>query len=224
MDSITAESLAKQIQISLPYIVREEYEMLLLRELAESKYGASLVFRGGTALRLVYDSPRFSEDLDFSLITPIENEKFIAFLTTLGKQYPGIVGVRANEKFYTLFGLVKIREAYLERPFSIKIEVSKRIGQWEKGRDYSEKVIRSQVTPLTALTNVASIERILDEKKDAIINRKAPRDVFDFWFIQQLQKKEIKPDLTGYDKREAKYELHKLLARSYWRLVDAWLE
>ncbi len=223
MDSTTAESLSKQLQISLPYIVREEYEIVLLRELAESEYGARLVFRGGTALRLAYNSPRFSEDLDFSLVAPVKNEEFIAFLKNLGKQYPGVAAIEANEKFYTLFGLVKIKEPYMEKAFSIKIEISKRVGEWIKGKDYSERVLRSQTTPLTPLVYVASIERILEEKKDAMRHRKTSRDVFDYWYIHQLQKKDIQPDFTGYDKREAKVELHKLLTRSYWRVVDTWL-
>jgi predicted nucleotidyltransferase component of viral defense system len=47
--------------------VREYWEMLILKELTESLLGEKLVFIGGTALRLVYNSPRFSDDLDFYL-------------------------------------------------------------------------------------------------------------------------------------------------------------
>jgi len=35
-----------------------------------------LVFKGGTALRLAYGSPRFSDDLDFSELKTIELKKF----------------------------------------------------------------------------------------------------------------------------------------------------
>lgn len=68
MDVSTAQILSQKLQISLDTVVREEYEILLLKEIFESEYGSSLVFKGGTALRLVYNSPRFSEDLDFTLI------------------------------------------------------------------------------------------------------------------------------------------------------------
>lgn len=226
MDISTAQTLSNKLQISIDQVVREEYELLLLKEIFESEYGSSLVFKGGTALRLTYGSPRFSEDLDFTLIIikDFNREKFIQFLKELEKKYPAIIGVEANEKYYTIFGLIRIKEDYLDRNFSIKVEVSKREGEWLEDKDYSNKVIKSEVTPLTVLVQVASIERILEEKENAIKNRKAPRDIFDFWYINQLLHKGIKPTFDGYDKEHVKAQLHKLLPRTYWKVVDSWLE
>lgn len=224
MDVSTAQSLSRRLQISVDYVVREEYEILLLKEIFESDFGTSLVFKGGTSLRLVYNSPRFSEDLDFTLIKDFDRKKFIAFLQDLSNKYPGITSVESNEKFYTVFGLVKVKEEYMDRTFSIKIEVSKREGEWVKEKDYSDKVIRSEATPLTVLVQVASLERLLEEKRDAMKNRKVARDVFDFWYIHELLKSTLKADFSGYNKEEAKSELHRLLPRHFWRLVDQWLE
>ena len=78
MDLIAAQTLSQKLQISLEQVVREEYEILLLKEIFESEFGANLVFKGGTALRLVYNSPRFSEDLDFTLIKDFDREGFIS--------------------------------------------------------------------------------------------------------------------------------------------------
>ncbi len=224
MDITTALSLSQRLQISTDYIVREEYEILWLKEIFESKFGSSLVFKGGTALRLAYGSPRFSEDLDFTLIREINRTEFMNFLKETGKKYPAIAGVETREKFYTVFALVKIKEEYQDRSFSIKIEVSKRQGSWKKEKDLNQKIIRSEVTPLSVLANVASLERLLEEKKDAIKNRKATRDLFDLWYINQLLKIQIKPNFAGYAKKQTKSELHRLLPRNYWRLVDSWLE
>ena len=55
-------------------------------------------------------------------------------------------------------------------------------------------------------------------------NRKVARDIFDYWFINQLLKKEVKVDFSGYDKQEVLSELHKLLVKPYWRVIDSWLE
>lgn len=63
MDQRLAESLARQLKIAIEPVVREEYELLILRELLETTLGHALVFKGGTALRLTYGSPRFSDDL-----------------------------------------------------------------------------------------------------------------------------------------------------------------
>ena len=224
MDKLTAAGLAKKIQISTDYVVREEFEVLLLKELFESKFGASLMFKGGTALRLAYNSPRFSEDLDFTLMAKVNSGKIIEFIKGVGKKYPGIIAVEVYEKYYTIFALVKIKVEYLKRVFSIKIEISKRERRWRKDKDYSDKIIKSEVAPLTALARVASLELLLKEKEDAMKNRKAARDVFDYWFINQLLKREVKADFSGYDKKNVKSELHKLLAKPYWRLIKSWLE
>ena len=48
-------------------ILREYLQSLVLRSLHESEAFRCLAFVGGTALRFLYQLPRFSEDLDFSL-------------------------------------------------------------------------------------------------------------------------------------------------------------
>lgn len=224
MDIITARLLGQKLQISIDYVVREEYEILLLKEIFESEFGSALVFKGGTALRLAYGSPRFSEDLDFTLIREIDPKKFIILLKELANKYPAIISIEANEKYYTIFALAKVKEDYLDRAFSIKVEISKREGEWVKDKDYKDSLIRSDVTPLTVLVQVASLEKILEEKKDAMEHRKAARDVFDFWFIHQLLKREVKIDFEGYNKEEAKSQLHRLLPRHFWKVIETWLE
>lgn len=49
--------------------MREYLQALVLRSLYESEAFRPLAFLGGTALRFLYDLPRFSEDLDFSLLS-----------------------------------------------------------------------------------------------------------------------------------------------------------
>lgn len=224
MDITTAKSLSERLQISMDYVVREEYEMVLLKEIFESRFGSRLIFKGGTALRLAYGSPRFSEDLDFTLLSSFDRTKFRDFLEKVGKRYPAIINIEIIDKFYTIFVLIKIKENYSNRAFSIKIEISKRKEKWIKDKDYNEKIIKSETTPLTVLARIASLGVILREKEDALRKRKAARDIFDYWYINQLFKKEVKVDFGNYNKLEVKSELHKLLPKPYWRLVDAWLE
>ncbi len=49
-------------------LLREYLQALALRSLHESEAFVNLAFVGGTALRFLYALPRFSEDLDFSLL------------------------------------------------------------------------------------------------------------------------------------------------------------
>ncbi len=62
--SIAAEE--KDPRLSLNKL-REYLHHVILRELFEQNALDELVFHGGTALRILYDLRRFSEDLDFHL-------------------------------------------------------------------------------------------------------------------------------------------------------------
>ncbi|MFW6129660.1 MAG: nucleotidyl transferase AbiEii/AbiGii toxin family protein [Atribacterota bacterium] len=50
--------------------LRDYLQHVILREMFEQDWLQELVYHGGTALSMVYDFPRFSEDLDFHLLKP----------------------------------------------------------------------------------------------------------------------------------------------------------
>ena len=50
--------------------LREYLQAFILRSLHESEAARAVAFVGGTALRFLHDLPRYSEDLDFSLVSP----------------------------------------------------------------------------------------------------------------------------------------------------------
>ncbi len=64
---------------------REYLQELMLQIIDRKGYFRNLAFVGGTALRVLYDLPRFSEDLDFSLINK-KGFSFGALLVTLKKE------------------------------------------------------------------------------------------------------------------------------------------
>ena len=63
--------------------VREYLQARILERLQEGGAFVSWVFHGGTALRFLYDLPRFSEDLDFSLDRPDDDLDFRSALRPL---------------------------------------------------------------------------------------------------------------------------------------------
>src|SRR3989344_1436129 len=76
----TLQKLATQYQTGVsPNIAREYFQHVFLSELYKLPEAENLLFKGGTALRIIYGSPRFSEDLDFSVfkIAPRETKKFV---------------------------------------------------------------------------------------------------------------------------------------------------
>ena len=118
--------LEGELQIDLTQVVREYWEILVLKGLYDSPYGRKLIFKGGTALRLAYDSPRFSEDLDFSLTSDPFKDKFSKLNKKIVAPFPELAISDLEEKYYTYLAEIKVTHNYLPFPFRIKIEISKR--------------------------------------------------------------------------------------------------
>jgi len=219
MNKELAEQLSKRLKISTPQIVREEYELVVLKQLYSSNLADKLIFKGGTALRLAYDSPRFSDDLDFSLLKYVKTEDFINTCKDISSNNPNIDLAEALKKFNTLFALFKVTDSSISQNFSIKIEVSTREENLKKDKDYSLIVLKSSVSPINLIANTFSLEKILSDKLS--IEPKRIRDVFDIWFIKQnLGDKNIKMNFSDFNKNEVKRELNKLLPISYRGLVE----
>ena len=60
------EELARKYQTSRDNVAREYCQHLFLSKFYQQEQAEKILFKGGTALRILWQSPRFSEDLDFS--------------------------------------------------------------------------------------------------------------------------------------------------------------
>lgn len=217
MDKELAYKLAKENQIDVTQIVREEWEMKILKEIFESDLGKSIYFKGGTALRLTYNSPRYSDDLDFTLIKRINKKFWEDMLRSIIKQFPEIKISDQKDKFYTYFGELKIKENYLPLSFSIKIEISKRTKEKYK---YSFKLLTSKTTNIQVLAQVEDLEEIKKEKRLALSSRNLPRDLFDLWFMAQKMKESMDKNLKKIDKKFLRQELNKYLPKNYYPVAQ----
>jgi len=222
MDQSSAEFFSRKLGIAVEQVVREELEIAVLRALFESRIGNSLIFKGGTALRLAYGSPRFSDDLDFSTLASVPEKDFKRVCQVTAKNVPDALLIEALAKYHTLFALYQFRTSYIGRPFSMKIEVSIRKESWKQGRDYELKLLTSEVTNLTVLAQVATLERLERDKRKAFEARRQPRDLYDRWFISQKLGRKFKPDTAGFSLAILRRELRKYLPRGHWRLIDKW--
>ena len=222
MDQQLAEDLSRQLNISVEHIIREEYEMLILQKLMSDPLSSVLVFKGGTALRLAHGSPRISDDLDFSLLTAVSEAVFVAAADTVAIGMPKVTLVEALAKRFTLFALYRVREPYLPFAFSIKLEVSTRPEAFEQERDFSLHLLTSPVTPISALTQVATLERMWRDKKAAVASRHHPRDLYDLWFIAQRLGRRFEPDLSNFDRKAIRRDLRKYLPISHWTVIEQW--
>lgn len=222
MDELLVESLSKRFRIAKEPIIREEYEIIFLQALMSSKLAKKLIFKGGTALRLAYGSPRFSEDLDFSLSGEIKQEDFGQEVKKMVKGLSAVKIKELTEKRYTHFAVLKIKERYLKQPFSIKIEVSKRSVKWKMNKDYTGMVLKSQVAPLETIGFVITLERAFTDKRKMIKERDKARDLFDLWWLGQKLGRKIEIKLSQRETQKVKAELNRFLPEPAKLIVESW--
>lgn len=221
MDRETALRLSRDLKIHYLQIIREEWEMVILKALFESAGGKALVFKGGTALRLAYNSPRFSEDLDFSLIGS-KSAKGLGLrevVNNITKSFPQVEVTDFSSKFYTYLVELKVKEDWSDLPFKVKIEISKR-KPFLKPADYETILLNSPATNIQVLGNVATLEKILEEKYAALRTRAKARDAFDVWYISQKLKIEFDLKKIKIPKKELVQDLRKYLPQNYWPVID----
>lgn len=221
MDKQFALEKQKILRISLVQIVREEYEMIFLNSIFDSDFGSQLVFRGGTALRLAYGSPRFSDDLDFSQTEEIEEKDFQEWCKKIVKAVPNLELIEALKKYYTLYAKFRVKEPMLSQEIGIKVEISVRKEKRKKDKDYTLMNLKSEVTPIAVMAQVASLEWIQKEK--LTISPPRIKDIFDLWFIGQVLKKPVEMDFSKFKASQVKRELHRLLPEGKQRLIETWL-
>lgn len=203
--------------------ITEAAQLTVLGGLINARRWASgeLKFQGGTSLRLIYGSPRFSEDLDFVLanargLTRIVNAAAVYVRSVLCAQYPDIaVKVKARDENAKTTGARNPRAFMLTlsspqwmQAIKIKLEF------WRANHD---SVKSYQSAPLTAnipgrspigvavvpvIAETAVLDEILVDKLHALGDRNYTkwRDVFDLWWFSSAK---------GYDAARAAGEFER---------------
>ncbi len=217
MEQLLAERLAGELRIDVTQMVREYWEVILLKNLLESPHGRNLVFKGGTALRLVYGSPRFSEDLDFALLEDSLKGKVESIARDMTAPFPETSITDAAARRWTYLWEIKVSEAWMARPFRVKVEISRRpVG----GYDYRLGLMTSPATPLQALGNVATLEQLYSDKQECLKSRSAPKDLFDTWYICQRLKLPYRPPTGRVSRTVLRRDLGKYLPADYRQVIE----
>lgn len=217
MEQRLAERVALELKMDVTQVVREYWEVVLLNRLFESPGSGELVFKGGTALRLAYGSPRFSEDLDFSLRKDNLAGTFKQLVSELVRQVAIADITDLAVKRWTYLCEIRFIEDYLPQPFRIKLEISRRLDPCYRNE---LRLITSPTTPIQALCRVATLEQLLGDKQACIKDRAAPKDIFDLWFISQKMGDQYQPPDTKISPRELRRDLAKYLPQSYQRVIE----
>lgn len=191
------EYYPQSLRIFRKHLLQEYLQYKILEIIFNSKFASSLVFLGGSALRIVYQNQRFSEDLDFDNLGLSQREF---------AELSGLIQKKLNQEGLTAEAKLVFKAAY-----RCYIKISKLLYAENLSDMASEKlVIQIDAMPhnfefypqLYALDKfdvytkikVTPIDLILAQKIFAILNRKRRmgRDFFDVDFL--INNKNIIPD------------------------------
>ena len=216
-------TLASKYQTTELNVRREYFQQLFLSNFYQQPQTGKIYFKGGTALRVLYNSPRFSEDLDFSSslreIRAIE-QAVLETLEAIGREN---IETDIKESKKTSGGYLAIISFESgETLVEIQMDISLRAG----GKNGEVVTIASDYLP--AFTLVALVkEQLIDEKIQALLSRKKARDFYDLYFILRanlLPPKEkavlaqalkvLKQSRINFEK-----ELKEFLPKSHWAII-----
>lgn len=142
----------------------------VVQAIAKSRAGSQIAFKGGTALKLFYGTPRYSEDIDYDSLPGVSAQELMKILKDLFVKRRWEITDEAI-KYFTI--LLELRFAGPERHFRVKVEISTREKELETTIQYFRGVPILTLEPSFLMT----------EKLLTFIDRQAGRDIFDAWFI-----------------------------------------
>lgn len=184
------QQIAREQQTSLfPNIVREYAQHLFLSELYQLPGSEKLLFKGGTALRIVYNSPRFSEDLDFSLFMApyTKPQEFVEnlFVGVLARMEKNNIRVElGNKSAPTSGGYFGVATLYVPdyAPINIEINISTRS---ENELKLEVDSVANGFVPTYTIYHLSQEELVNEKVFGALLERKKPRDFYDLYFIMR---------------------------------------
>lgn len=201
INNLDLQKLSNELGIDKFTILREFVQITFLNNLYSYPEAKKLVFKGGTALRFFTNSPRFSEDLDFT--SYLSREKIILLtnkvIKSLKKDFDDIE-IKNVESITGISRKIYVGTDISSQKLTIKLDFSER-----------EEVINSKIgtiktsLPIISTTPITYLdpEEIFAEKIRAISTRNKGRDLFDLWFLIQNN---YRPDLDLIQKKLDFYE------------------
>ncbi len=214
-----ARKFALDNQTIVDNILKEHYQLYVLDILYRSSFEVNLIFKGGTALRLAYNSVRYSEDLDFSVLSPIKFMDFEKTIKSVEKIIPEARIQDIYDKRHTLFAKIVFKIDFKPIPIGIKIEINK------DAKEFKEQIslLKSPFNNLEVLGRVYTLESILKDKLKMIEpdSRRDPRDLFDAWYISQKLNLNLNiKDEYKYSQKELMDGLNPLLPQNYKKVME----
>ena len=238
ISNLQLEQLSRHFKIDRFSIFREYLQILFLNCLYKERLAEKIYFKGGTCLHLFYNSPRFSEDLDFS--TSLSGKRIKCFLKEIIKKFQIEVPGSSLSFIYqgknSLRFRLKYESKFLKFPQTIRLDFSLE-------RIFLEPNILSLKTKFPvnffSLVSCQKEEEILAEKIRAFLWRGRGRDIFDLWYLldkgvlinKRLLKKKLKmadlefnkdfflKKIKNYPEKKIYLDLAKFLPSNYRKII-----
>lgn len=165
-----------------PFVILREYiQILFLNNFYSLAYTENTVFKGGTCIRLIHGSNRFSEDLDFT--TNLEDSKISRLVqdtVDLLKKSTAPISIKTVRTTSGFTQKLSMTTNHSVTPLSIKLDFSQRENVLQKNRG-----LISSALPSASFSPIIYMEKeeILAEKCRAIMSRHKGRDIYDLWYL-----------------------------------------
>lgn len=183
--------------------IRREYgQHILLSYLYRQPQATDLLFKGGTALRLIYHSPRFSEDLDFDASVHDHRVWEKAIEQTMIDVSKEGFDVNIEESKATSGGYLGIVSLVnFGDPIVIHFEISFR-------KEHSKGEVFSILNDFTTPYSIKSLktELLVAGKLQALFDRQKPRDFYDLYFM-------LRSNMVGIQQKPQLKKIRELLAK-----------
>jgi len=216
--------IAAKLQTSEQNIRREYFQHLFLSRFYEWPDAGKVYFKGGTALHLIYNNPRFSEDLDFDTdlrsIPALEN-LVVGTLAAIEKEGAETQLHEAKETSGGYLAIADFTAQGYTTP--IQLEISLRNGKKKEG---TATTVSSDFFPAY---NLVQLERefLIGGKMRALLERHKPRDFYDFYFllragmIQERKREVLERVLALLSEKNFHFddELKEFLPKNQWLII-----
>lgn len=197
------QQLATKYQTPDINICREYGQHILLSYLYQKSAAKDLYFKGGTALRLLYRSPRFSEDLDFDTVVHTSGIWEDVLQDTLVEVSREGIETDIKESKTTSGGylcIVILRN--IGQPITIHLEISFR-KDIVLGEIFTVENDFVSVYPVKSLPT----KNLIEGKFHALFDRQKARDFYDIYFL-------LRANLLAPGQKKQLYKVKQLLSKT----------
>jgi predicted nucleotidyltransferase component of viral defense system len=180
------QRLAQKYGIGIQAQERDYIQHILL--FLVSSRSQALLFKGGTALRIVYGSGRYSEDLDFNATIKVEKIK-ILWSTLLNDLMSYGINAEIRNDWQSETGYsfdVSYQGPLFDGRDRTKGKVRLDVSLRHEAVETTRELVTSEyadVRPFVVI--VLTREHMMAEKVRALILRGKPRDLYDLWLLSR---------------------------------------